>query len=34
MDGISYLGGIMWPRCFVTIILFASLPVNATIVYN
>jgi len=32
MYSISYIGGIMWPRFFVTIILFASLPVNATTV--
>ncbi len=32
MHCISYIGGIMWLRFFVTIILFASLPVNATTV--
>ena len=31
---IFYLDGIMWSRFFVTIILFASLPANATTVYD
>ena len=34
MHCFSYIGGIMWQRFFVTIILFASLPVNATTVYD
>ena len=34
MHCISYIGRIMWPRFFVTIILFASLPVSATTVYD
>jgi len=34
MRCIFYIGGIMWLRFFVTIVLFASLPVNATTVYD
>jgi hypothetical protein len=32
MHCISYIGGIMWQRFFVTIILFVLLPANATTV--